>query len=160
MTARARFALVPLDELKPHERIDEADLPGLVAEIRARGLLRHPIWVARGSRVILNGHHRVAALRRLGAARAPAWLIDYHSRSVRVDRWSPGPSISKEEVERRALEGRLFPPKTTKHILATDPGERATPLADLMPAPPAGAGQGRASGPLRHRSGAGRSGVE
>jgi L-serine kinase (ADP) len=157
MTKAARFALVPLDTLRAHEQIDEADLPGLVEEIRARGSLNHPIWVARGSYVILNGHHRVAALRRLGAVRAPVWLIDYHSPSVRVDRWSPGPSVSKEEVEQHAREGVLFPPKTTKHILAVEPGERTTLLADLMATPPAPDGQGRASGPSRRRSGAGAS---
>jgi len=137
VTMRARFALVPIDALRAHEEIDEKDLPGLVEEIRSRGELHYPIWVARGSHVILNGHHRVAALRRLGAVRAPAWLIDYHSEAVRVDRWSPGPPISKEEVERRAREGLLFPPKTTKHQLDGDLGERSTPLdALLSPEPP------------------------
>ena len=157
MTKRPEFALVPLEELKPHEQIDERDLPGLVAEIRTRGLLSHPIWVARGSHAILNGHHRVAALRRLGAARAPVWLIDYHSESVRVDRWSPGPSISKEEVEQHAREGLLFPPKTTKHVLAHDPGERVTMLAELMASGGDGGVQSDVPAPSRRRSGSTRS---
>lgn len=132
-----RFALVPLADLRAHEEIVATDLPALVAEIRALGRLQYPIWVADGSLVILNGHHRVAALRRLGAVRAPAWLIDYHSPAIHVDRWSPGPPISKVEVERRAREGLLFPPKTTKHLLDLDLGERPTPLAELMATGPA-----------------------
>jgi L-serine kinase (ADP) len=148
----ARFELVPIAELRAHEEIEEEDLPKLVEEIRSRGELQYPIWVAAGTHVILNGHHRVAALRRLGAARAPAWVIDYHSSGVHVDRWSPGPPISKEEIERRALEGRLFPPKTTKHQIDLDLGERSTPLAELLDGPPAP--QRRASGPSRRRSAA------
>ncbi|HTP53804.1 MAG TPA: ParB N-terminal domain-containing protein [Thermoplasmata archaeon] len=151
---KARFALVPLAELRAHEEIEEADLPRLVDEIRSLGSLAYPIWVAEGSHVILNGHHRVAALRRLGAARAPAWLVDYHSPAVHVDRWSPGPPISKHEVERRARDGLLFPPKTTKHLLDLDLGERPTPLAELMDAPRGPADHRRTSAPSRRRSAA------
>ncbi|MGP8077651.1 MAG: ParB N-terminal domain-containing protein [Thermoplasmata archaeon] len=157
MKAPPRFALVPLAELRAHEQFDEKDIPGLVEEIRARGELHYPIWVAVGSHVILNGHHRVEALRRLGAVRAPAWLIDYHSAAVHVDRWSPGPSISKEEVERRAREGLLFPPKTTKHQIRLDLGERPTPLADLRDAAPGAEAHRRTSAPSRRRSGGGPS---
>lgn len=132
---RPLFALVPLAELHAHEAIDERDLPSLVREIRSTGVLRHPIWVAVGSHVILNGHHRAAALRQLGAVRAPVWLFDYHGPSIHVDRWTPGPTISKEEVEQRGLEGRLFPPKTTKHTIALDLEERPTRLAELLDRP-------------------------
>ena len=136
MSADARFALIPLERLRAHEEIDASDVEPLAAEIRAEGVLAHPIWVAAGSWVILNGHHRVAALRRLGAARAPAWVLDYHSPRILVDRWSPGPPISKREIEQRAREGRLFPPKTTKHLLELELPDRPTPLPELLaPAP-------------------------
>ena len=92
----------------------------------------NPIWVARGTDVILNGHHRTAALRALGALRVPAWVIDYESDLVRIDRWTPGPPISKAEVVRRAREGALFPPQTTRHTLARDLPWRSTPLAELL----------------------------
>jgi hypothetical protein len=149
-----RFALVPIAELREHEEIEESDLPRLIEEIRALGQLEYPIWVAEGSHVILNGHHRVAALRRLGAVRAPAWLLDYHSPAVHVDRWSPGPPISKAEVERRAQDGLLFPPKTTKHIIDIDLRERPTPLSELMDAPPSPPSHRRASPSSRRRSAA------
>lgn len=152
-----RFALLPIAELLAHEEIEDEDLPKLVEEIRSRGALQYPIWVAAGSHVILNGHHRVAALKLLGAVRAPAWVIDYHGPGVHVDRWAPGPPISKEEIERRAREGRLFPPKTTKHQIDLDLEERSTPLSALLEAAAPPAAQGRASGPSRRRSAAGPS---
>jgi L-serine kinase (ADP) len=74
----------------------------------------------------------------LGAERVPAWVLDYESDLVRLERWHPGPPISKSEVVRRAEEGRLFPPKTTRHRLLLDLPARPTPLAELLPraAPP------------------------
>ena len=105
----------------------------LIQRILEVGELTHPIWVSRDSLVILNGHHRVEALRRLGALHAPAWVMDYAGPSVRVERWSPGPRISKSEVVERAREGRLFPPKTTRHHLLFEPPTRRTPLEQLLP---------------------------
>jgi L-serine kinase (ADP) len=133
MTAPAEFALLPIGELKPHEQIEESNALDLVAFLRRTRVLADPIWVARGSSVILNGHHRVEALRRLGAERVPAWVLDYDSELVHLERWHPGPPIAKAEVVRRAREGRLFPPKTTRHRLLLDLPARPTPLADLLP---------------------------
>ncbi len=126
------FLLVPIELLKSHEQHDPARVDELVAKLRRSGRFVEPIWVARGSWVILNGHHRVEALRRLGAKRAPAWVFDYEDDLVRVDRWTPGPPIPKEEVVRRAEQGRPFPPKTTRHRLRVDLPDRPIPLAELL----------------------------
>jgi L-serine kinase (ADP) len=134
MTGSAEFALLPLSELKSHERTTESITVDLVALLQRTRVVADPIWVARGSSVILNGHHRVEALRRLGAERVPAWVIDYESELVHVERWHPGPPIAKSEVVRRAEEGRLFPPKTTRHRLLIDLPARPTPLSELLPA--------------------------
>ena len=133
MTKGAEFTLLPLAALKSHEEIEEATLADLVDHIRRSRVLSDPIWVARGSSVILNGHHRVEALRRLGAERVPAWVLDYDSELVHLERWHPGPPIAKSEVVRRAEEGRPFPPKTTRHRLLFDLPARPTPLAELLP---------------------------
>ena len=135
MTGGAQFALLRLSVLKGHERIDEANLLDLINHLRRSQILSDPIWVARGSSVILNGHHRVEALRRLGAERAPAWVLDYESELIHLERWHAGPPIAKSEVVRRAEEGRLFPPKTTRHRLLFDLPARPTPLSELLPRP-------------------------
>ena len=146
MTASAKFAFVRLSELKAHEEIEEANLLDLLEHLRASKVISDPIWVARGSSVILNGHHRVEALRRIGADRAPAWLLDYDSELVRLERWHPGPPITKTEVVQRAMEGRLFPPKTTRHRLLIDLPARPTPLSELLPRPVVRRARVRASG--------------
>ena len=130
------FALVPLAGLRAHERVVGAKVRALAAELRRTGVFEDPIWVARGTNVILNGHHRTAALRRLGAERVPAWVLDYDADLVQVGRWTPGPPIPKAEVVRRALDGALFPPRTTRHRLAVELPTRPTPLSDLFPREP------------------------
>jgi len=49
MTGAAEFALLPLSELRPHERIEESNALDLVALLRRTRVLADPIWVARGS---------------------------------------------------------------------------------------------------------------
>ena len=132
MNRAPEFALLPIRDLRPHEEIDEEDLAGLESDIRQRGVFADPIWVARGSLVILNGHHRVAALRHLGATRVPAWVFDYESDVVGLEPWRPGLPITKAEVLRRAREGHLFPPKTTRHRLRVDLPAHPTPLTQLL----------------------------
>ncbi len=133
-----RFRLIRLRDLHEHEEIEPHKVDELVKNIERTKVVADPIWVAAGSGVILNGHHRVAALRRLGAERVPAWVIEYYSPDVRLERWNEGPPIPKAEVEQRAAEKRLFPPKTTRHVVVRGLAERTTPLSELMgPSPKA-----------------------
>lgn len=126
------FALVPIDRLRGHEEYDPRKVDELVAKMRSSGTFDEPIWVARDSLVILNGHHRVEALRRLGARRAAAWLFDYHTDAVDLEPWRPGPPIAKEEVVRRAARGEPFPPKTTRHRLRIVLPPRSVALTELL----------------------------
>jgi hypothetical protein len=76
----------------------------------------------------LNGHHRFAALRAIGAQRIPAWVFDYDSEAVVLERWDDGPPLTKSEVVARARSGRPYPPKTTKHLVKPMPAARHTSL--------------------------------
>jgi L-serine kinase (ADP) len=132
MSDEVEFELVPIESLKEHERVDPAKVRDLIEHLRATGVSEEPIWVARGSHVILNGHHRYAALKALGARRVPAWVVDYDSDLVSLGRWKEGPAISKEEVVRRARARDLFPVKTTRHSFSAALPPRPTPLSELM----------------------------
>src|SRR5438445_13399659 len=96
-----------------HERIRPALLEQLMDHIRKDGYLRRPVLVADGELVILDGHHRVEAVRALGARRIPAYLIDYFSDIVHLATW-PDADVSvvtKEDVIRRGRTYDLFTPK-------------------------------------------------
>ncbi|MHB1932036.1 MAG: hypothetical protein ACYCPV_03500 [Thermoplasmata archaeon] len=125
------FELVAVERLRIHEETDPVHVAELARAIAEAGVVQEPIWVARGSAVILNGHHRYAALLQLGAERVPAWLLEYDAPEVRLDRWSPGPPITKAEVVARARAGHLFSIQTTRHTIAADLPARPTPLTQL-----------------------------
>jgi L-serine kinase (ADP) len=135
MNRSPEFALVPISKLHAHEEIEEENVADLVAEIEHTGVFADPIWVARESWVILNGHHRVEALRRLGVAKVPAWLLDYHTDLVSLEPWHPGLPITKSEVVRRATHGELFPPKTTRHRVRAELPPHPVPLIELRRVP-------------------------
>ncbi len=133
MSRIPEFRLVPVESLFPHEEVDEADVDLLVHQIRAQGIVREPIWVTEADGVILNGHHRYAALRKLDVRRVPAWAVDYPDPAMEVGRWNAGPPFDKAEVVRRAREGPLFPPKTTRHVWrGPAPAPHPTTLAELQ----------------------------
>jgi len=125
------FALVEAACLLPHERINESYLRTLTEEIRSDGVLRHPVIVDRTSLVILDGHHRVAALKRLGCTFVPAYLLDYSDPSIMVEGWRSDFIPDKEAVIRSGISGALFPPKTSRHVLQYPPRAHPVSLAVL-----------------------------
>jgi L-serine kinase (ADP) len=150
MTQPPEFALVPIDRLRAHEEIDEENVADLVEELERSKVFADPVWVARDSYVILNGHHRVEALRRLHAKRVPVWLFDYDSDLVSLEPWRPGLPITKAEVVRRAEQGHLFPPKTTRHGVRMTLEPHTTALSELLPRS-RGRAHGATSEPSRRR---------
>ncbi|HZY71215.1 MAG TPA: ParB N-terminal domain-containing protein [Thermoplasmata archaeon] len=132
MSAGARFAMVPTARLRAHEEVDPVKVEALVGEIRERGSVDEPILIAAGSDVILNGHHRFAALRRLGARRVPVWIVAYEDERIRLERWSEGPRITKAEIVEHGRRGELYPPKTSRHVIGFELPERPTPLAEIV----------------------------
>ena len=125
--------LVPIDVLRPHESLDAKLLAEVRAAIAHDGVMREPILVERSHYVILNGHHRHAALRELGCRRVPAYVIDYFDSRVKLGLWPGAPvaRITKREVIDRGVRGDLFPPKTTRHSVRFRLKDVAIPLNEL-----------------------------
>ena len=132
-STQIRYAVVELAKLRGHERTQEPLLRKLVDRIRADGFLRRPVLVEAEHFVILDGHHRVEALRLLGCARVPVYLVDYGDPAIGVTTW-PGAiiaTVTKEEIVDRGLRGNPFPPKTTRHIVSFTLEDVRVQLDDL-----------------------------
>jgi hypothetical protein len=115
----SKIVYLSLNQLKPHEHISSRRVKQLVRAIKGRELFTVPIIVDKKSRVILDGHHRVAALRRLGYTKVPAILVDYRSQGIRVClRHKHLPSaLIKALVLKTVSQGFTLPQKTTRHYL-------------------------------------------
>lgn len=77
--------LEKLDSLKPHEKTDPKAVDQLAQEIETDGIQKDPIIVEKESRVVLDGMHRLAALKKLSCKNALSYFVPY--KDVRVDRW-------------------------------------------------------------------------
>jgi hypothetical protein len=131
---RASLEVLDIRIPKPHERTRPGLLSQLIEEIERDGVLKVPVLLEREHLVILDGHHRWEALRRLGCKRIPAYVVDYSSEEISVTTW-PGAivaTVTKEEVVAHGVKGDLFPPKTTRHLLRKKLPESPVPLKDLM----------------------------
>jgi len=110
-------ALAHIRDLLPHEQVDEGIVELMMKIIEREGMFRVPILIEGKYGVILDGHHRVEALRRMGIELVPVYAVDYSSDDILVFPRRKEIPVSKSEVLRRALSGNLFPHKTTKHVL-------------------------------------------
>ena len=111
---KAQF--VELDDLRPHENVDPRRVARLKAEIERDGMLKLAIAVDIHTRVILDGHHRLAVLRQIGCKRIPVTFVDYSSPLIEVFSRNEYP-LTKSEIVQAGLGGRLYPPKTSKHMV-------------------------------------------
>lgn len=127
------FALVPLADLRQHEEVEGAAEVGALAERIARdGFVAQPIVADRRTLVVLDGHHRLNALRHLGLRCAPVYLVDYMDPAIRVESWRDEEQPpTKETVIERALSGKPLPAKATKHTALYGFPKRNVPLVDL-----------------------------
>ena len=86
--------LIPLDGLKFHERLVDDELSAFIKSFTDSGVFWKPVLADRETGLIVDGHHRVAGLRQLGARRVPCVLLDYlRDDTIRVETWYPAFSL-------------------------------------------------------------------
>lgn len=77
----------PIDEVYIHEETIPRLLAQLVSDIEHNGEVRNPIIVDSNTSVVLDGMHRVTALREMGCRYLPVCLVDYTSPKITVGCW-------------------------------------------------------------------------
>ena len=82
-----KLKLIPVELLLPHEET----VPHLYEKLSRRmmhdGVQRDPIIVDEKTNLVLDGMHRLQALKRMGARSAVCSVVDYMSDSVQLFRW-------------------------------------------------------------------------
>jgi len=112
-----RLAILPMSILRPHESTDPRLVDELVEDIKLCGYLRKPVLVDLETLMIIDGHHRVEALRKLRCRNVPCLLVNYRSPKIAALSWKGGEQISKSTILEAGLRGELMPPKTTRHVI-------------------------------------------
>lgn len=115
-----KVKLVDISKLKSHERINRNHLKRIIREFQTSRVIKNPVVIDRKTFVVLDGHHRVAALKILGCQKIPVMFVNYQSNKVRVylRRKNLLQEIIKETVVSRAFKKNYFPIKTTRHYIS------------------------------------------
>jgi len=77
---------VSIESIRPHELFLEDHVREVMEDIRKSGVVRRPLIVDASTLTLLDGAHRLEALRRLGASLAPVIAVDYSQ--VEVEGWA------------------------------------------------------------------------
>ncbi|MEM3833076.1 MAG: ParB N-terminal domain-containing protein [Thermoprotei archaeon] len=114
-----KASIIKLEELKEHEKVDPKYLNVLKNQIKSDGILKKPIAVDKNFNIVLDGHHRLQSLKKLGYTRIPVVFIDYQPPAIQVLAWRGEEKITKEVIS-AALSGKKLPPKTSKHMIVVN----------------------------------------
>ncbi|MFN4046343.1 MAG: ParB N-terminal domain-containing protein [Acidilobaceae archaeon] len=84
---KLEIAFVDIREFRPHERAIPERVSAILDSLVKSRVLRRPLIVDSKTFTVIDGAHRLEALKRLGAGKAPAILVDYEGDDIIVDRW-------------------------------------------------------------------------
>lgn len=132
MEPARRVSLVPIEWLKAHEAYVEDRVQELTRRFQQTGRVDYAVVADADTGTVIDGHHRLETLRRLGARLVPAVLVDYTDAAITIRSWRETERApTKAEVVDRAARGALYPPKTTRHdfVRVLDPVD--LPLSEL-----------------------------
>ena len=112
--------IVPIDDLKEHEEVDPDHLQSIKQEIESARAVKLAVIADVNTNVVLDGEHRLTALRELGCSRVPVVFVKYLSHKILVDSWVVGGRLTKGAVIAAGLSGRRLPSKTSRHQISVD----------------------------------------
>jgi len=123
--------LRPIGSVLPHEETITDLSSRLSDQIRADGFQRDPIIVDRENHVVLDGMHRLRALRELGARHILCHLVDYSSPEIRLERWARSlKGVKRESLAEILKDSRIDRRVSLKEAIELVDG-RSTPVAVL-----------------------------
>ena len=108
--------LIKAASLLPHEETNKKRFKELLEKIRKNKFIT-PIVVDVNSLTILDGHHRVKIIKKMGYRDIPAYLVNYKQRAIKVLPRRKNYKVNKKIIISRGVNGNLYPPRTTKHII-------------------------------------------
>ena len=107
-----KIAIVDIVSVHMHEETISEVVQELAADLLRDSVLRHPVIVDEKTIVVLDGMHRVAALRQIGCVRIPVCLVEYENPSIKVSTWYR--TLSKGEAGSLIEELTRWNIKTTE----------------------------------------------
>lgn len=101
---KLELCLFKINTLHLHEEIQPTLLENLVKNLKKDQTIKHPIIVDRNSFVVLDGTHRIEALKRLNYNYIPACMVDYMNHHIKLAVWYRTITANKSRDLRSILE--------------------------------------------------------
>jgi hypothetical protein len=99
LQADNKYNLIDIDLLRPHEQIDPIRLYEIKKQLIKDGIQREPIIIDRDNLIVLDGHHRIKALKDLGYSKVVAHKINYNDNDLILGTWHPVIKGSKKDLQ-------------------------------------------------------------
>ena len=107
---------IDINLLFPHEKViaDKKEILKANLKYKDDSVIISSIIICSESKMIIDGHHRYFALKELGLEKIPVTMINYFSDKIITDK---NDSLMKHDIIENALSGKLYEPKSTKHLI-------------------------------------------
>jgi hypothetical protein len=87
---QCRIVLIDIEKLYGHEQVVQSQVDYLKHNLKELGYFFRPILVVKKHNVVLDGHHRVQALKEMGGVRIPCIEIPYlGNKDISLGTWFP-----------------------------------------------------------------------
>jgi hypothetical protein len=116
LQANNKHNLIDIDLLRPHEQIDPIRLHEIKKQLIKDGIQREPIIIDRDNLIVLDGHHRIRALKDLGYSKVVAHKINYSDNDLILKTWHPAIKGSKKDLQ-TTLHDQIVSSETNQIVI-------------------------------------------